>query len=282
VSKPVTGAPGSLACVGLGMMLGGHLAPRARDHIERADVVFVVASDSVVELWIRRMRPDARSLQDRYAEGKSRHRTYREMVEAILAEVKAGRRVCAAFYGHPGVFAKVPHEAIARARAEGCEAVMEPAVSAEDCLYADLGIDPGRVGCQHYEASQLLLHHRRLDPSAYLVLWQVGVVGDRSCTRFETGPRYRELLVERLRLDYPAGHRVTVYEAATLPVMSPLIMQLPLEALPSAHIRMHSTLVIPPCESLRRNEAMISRLAALDRELAAEPRPPRKLSLVKS
>lgn len=159
---------------------------------------------------------------------------------------------------------------------------MEPGVSAEDCLYADLGIDPGRVGCQHYEASQLLLHHRRLDPSAYLVLWQVGVVGDRSCTQFETGSRYRELLVERLRLDYPAGHEVIVYEAATLPIVTPVIMRLPLEALPDARIRMHSTLVIPPCKPLRRDEAMISRLAALDRELATEPRPARKLSLVKS
>lgn len=282
MSKPVAGASGSLACVGLGMMLAGHLSPRARSHIEQADVVFVVASDSVVELWVQGMRPDARSLQDRYVAGKSRHRTYREMVEAILAEVRAGHRVCAAFYGHPGVFAQVPHEAIARARSEGHEAVMEPAVSAADCLYADLGIDPGRVGCQHYEASQLLFHHRRLDPAAYLVLWQVGVVGDRSCTRFETGPRYRELLLERLRLDYPAEHEVVLYEAATLPVMTPVIVRFPLGALPDARIRMHSTLVIPPGEPLRRNEAMISRLAALDRELAAAPHAVRKLSLVKS
>lgn len=282
MSKPATGASGSLACVGLGMMLAGHLSPRARSHIEQADVVFVVASDSVVELWVQGMRPDARSLQDRYAEGKSRHRTYREMVEAILVEVRLGHRVCAAFYGHPGVFAKVPHDAIARARSEGHEAVMEPGVSAEDCLYADLGIDPGRVGCQHYEASQLLFHHRRLDPAAYLVLWQVGVVGDRSCTRFETGPRYRELLVERLRRDYPARHGVVIYEAATLPVMAPIITRVPLESLPDTRVRMHSTLVVPPCERLQRDEAMIARLAALDRESAFDPRPIRKLSLVKS
>src|SRR3546814_12671609 len=39
--------------------------------------------------------------------------------------------------------ALVPHKAIAQARAEGLEAHMEAGVSAEDCLYADLGIDPG-------------------------------------------------------------------------------------------------------------------------------------------
>src|SRR3546814_8782204 len=80
------------------------------------------------------------------------------MVAAMLAEVRAGRRVCGAFYGHPGVFARVPHKAIAQARAEGFEAHMEAGVSAEDCLYADLGIDPGEVGCQHYEASQFMFY----------------------------------------------------------------------------------------------------------------------------
>ena len=65
---------------------------------------------------------------------------------------------------------------------------MEPGISAEDCLYADLGIDPGSVGCQHYEASQFMFYRRRIDPSAYLVLWQVGIAGDRSLRRFATGP----------------------------------------------------------------------------------------------
>ena len=74
----------------------------------------------------------------------------------MLAEVRAGRRVCGAFYGHPGVFTRVPNKAIAQARAEGFEAHMEAGVSAEDCLYADLGIDPGEVGCQQYEASQFM------------------------------------------------------------------------------------------------------------------------------
>ena len=49
----MAGEKGSLACVGLGMMLGAHLGPRARSHIEQADVVFVVASDPIVELWVQ-------------------------------------------------------------------------------------------------------------------------------------------------------------------------------------------------------------------------------------
>lgn len=257
-------SPGSLTCVGLGMLLGAQLGARARNVIAQADVVFVAASDALVELWVQEMRPDARSLQPYYAEGKARHVTYAEMTAAMLDEVRAGKSVCGAFYGHPGVFAKVPHDAIAQARAEGFEAHMEPGVSAEDCLYADLAIDPGRFGCQHYEASQLLFYRRRIDPSAYLVLWQVGLVGDRSHRRFSTSAPHRQLLVDRLCGDYPADHEVIIYEAATVPIAEPRVTRLALAALPAATLHMHSTLVIPPAAGLVPDEEMLARVAALD------------------
>lgn len=257
-------AQGSLACVGTGMMLGAHLGPRARSTIEQADVVFAAVSDPLVELWLQQMHPDVRSLQPCYAEGKSRHDTYRQMVEAMLAEVRAGRRVCGAFYGHPGVFALVPHRAIALARAEGFAAHMEPGISAEDCLYADLGIDPGNRGCQHYEASQFMFYRRRIDPSAYLVLWQVGVAGDRSIRRSSTGPGHRGLLVERLLEDYPADHVITLYEAATLPISTPRMEGMPLSQLVDARLELQTTLVIPPAVPLQRDQAMLDRIAQLD------------------
>jgi len=257
--------PGTLACVGLGMMLGAHVSPRSRSHIEQSDVVFVLVSDPLVELWVQDMRPDARSLQPYYQEGQSRLTSYREMVEAMLVEVRAGRRVCGVFYGHPGVFALVPHKAIAGARSEGFDAHMEPGISAEDCLYADLGIDPGTFGCQHYEASQLMFYRRRIDPSAYLILWQVGIAGDRTYRRFATGPEYRRLLVERLREDYPADHPVTVYEAATLPITQPRMDTVALCDLPDTPLYMHSTLVVPPCEALQLDEVMLARIEALQR-----------------
>ncbi len=191
---------GSLACVGLGMTLGAHLAPRSRG----------------------------------------------------------------AFYGHPGVFAQVPHRAIAQARAEGFDAVMEAAVSAEDCLYADLGIDPGNVGCQHYEASQFLLYHRVFDPTAYLVLWQIGVVGDRSVSRTSTGASYRALLLELLSPFYGPSHDVIAYEAATLPISSPRADRMPLEALLSADLTPATTLVIPPAGPMRPNQVMLDRLKLLE------------------
>ncbi|GAB2585791.1 SAM-dependent methyltransferase [Dyella jejuensis] len=262
---------GSLACVGAGITLGSHLSPLARSHIEQADVVFVGVSDGVVELWIAGMNKDVRSLQQYYREGKSRYKTYREMVAAIMAEVRAGKRVCGVFYGHPGVFAWAPHKAIQIARQEGYPAHMEPGISSEDCLYADLGIDPGAFGCQHFETSQFMLYRRCIDPSAWLVLWQVGLAGDQTHKRFATGPAYREILVDLLAQHYPLDHGVIIYRAATLPIQSPRMEKRSLRALPEADLGMADTLAIPPARPLQINAEVRARLQALDRATIATP-----------
>jgi uncharacterized protein YabN with tetrapyrrole methylase and pyrophosphatase domain len=246
------------------MTLGSHLTPLSRSHIEQADVVFTALSDGIIELWLAKMHPDVRSLQPLYREGQARTTTYRQMVDVMLTEVRSGKRVCGAFYGHPGVFALPAHKAIEIARSEGYEAHMEPGVSAEDCLYADLGIDPGRYGCQHYEASQMMLYRRHIDPSAYLVVWQVGVAGDQSFSRFSTGSAYRQVLLDVLLRHYPRDHDVIVYEATTLPTRAPKIVRLKLHTLPALDISMHATLVIPPSKMLEPDTAIRERLAALD------------------
>jgi uncharacterized protein YabN with tetrapyrrole methylase and pyrophosphatase domain len=270
-TPPRGSSSGSLVCVGLGMTLGSHLTPLSRSYIENADVVFAATSDGIVELWLGKMNANVRSLQPYYSEGKSRADTYRQMIAAMLAEVRAGKRVCGAFYGHPGVFAGVPHDAIDQARREGYAAHMEPGVSAEDCLYADLAIDPGRYGCQHFEASQLMLFRRRIDPSAYLVLWQVGVAGDRSLARFATGAEYRQVLVDVLTRDYAPGHEAIVYKVATLPTQQPRIERTTIAELPHVEIDMHATVVIPPAHALQPDEGVRERLAALDRTAGSAP-----------
>lgn len=272
VALPATATEqrGSIACVGLGMTLGSHLSPLARSHIEQADVVFAALSDGIVEMWLEQMHPDVRSLQPYYGEGKSRMITYREWVEVMMAEVRAGRKVCAVFYGHPGIFAWSPHEVIKVARAEGFPAHMEPGISAEDCLYADLGIDPGRSGCQHYEASQLLFYDTPLNPGAYLVLWQVGLVGDRSMKRFTTGPEYRQVLVDVLGRDYPLEHEVIIYRGATLPIEPPRIRHVTLRDLPATDITAEETVILPPASPLCANRPVRERLAALDQACAAQ------------
>ena len=263
---------GSLACVGLGMTLGAHIAPRARSFIQDADLVFVAASDPLVELWVQEMHQDVRSLQPYYATDKMRSRTYDEMVAAMLEPVFAGKRVCGAFYGHPGVFACVPHRAIEQARKARYVAVMEAAISAEDCLYADLGIDPGTFGCQHYEASQFMMYRRMVDPSAYLVLWQIGVAGDPTLLSRGTGAAYREILLELLRPLYGDDHEVVIYQAATLPMHTPRVERIPLRELLHASLNDAATLVLPPSRPMEPNAEVVARLRRLS-TINGQPQP---------
>ncbi|WP_201314712.1 SAM-dependent methyltransferase [Dyella sp. EPa41] len=254
---------GSITCIGLGMTLGSHLTPLARSHIEQADVVFMGVSNSIVEQWLQRMHKDVRSLQPYYGEGKPRSETYREWVDLMMTEVRAGKKVCGAFYGHPGIFAWSPHKVIEVARAEGYDAHMEPGISAEDCLYADLGVDPGSHGCQHFEVNQLVFFKRRLDPTAYLVLWQVAMIANESISKTDASAAYRELLVDRLSRDYPLDHEVIVYRAATLPIERPRIRRVPLSDLATMPMTAEETVVVPPAEALQRDEEFIRRMEAL-------------------
>ena len=95
----------------------------------------------------------------------------------MLRHLRKGKIVVGIFYGHPGVFVSPSHRTIAIAREEGYIAKMLPGISAEDCLYADLNIDPSSAGCLMYEATDLLLSNRTLVPSTHLILYQVGAVG---------------------------------------------------------------------------------------------------------
>lgn len=255
---------GSIVCVGVGMTLGSHLTPLSRDYIEKADVVFSLMSDGIVEQWVEGMNADVRSLQPYYEEGVSRLTSYQNMIDAIMTEVRAGKNVVGAFYGHPGVFAMVPHKVVAMAKEEGHFSHMEPGISAEDCLISDLGIDPGRLGCQQYEASQFMFYKRQIDPSAYLILWQPGIAGDLSLAKFSTETDYKSLLVELLFEYYPEDHNVILYEAKTLPFNTPRIETLPLKDLASVVIHLHTTLVIPPSQKLIPNKVLLSKLEVLD------------------
>jgi len=243
---------GSLVNVGLGMTLGSHITPLSRSYIENADVVFVAASNNIVEQWVAGMNDDVRSLQEYYQEGLPRRKTYEKMVAVIMDELRLGKNVCGAFYGHPGVFAWAPHESIKQAKAEGFKAHMEPGISAEDCLYADLGIDPGTQGCAHYEASQFIRAQKKFDPSAYLVLWQIGVLGSKTSKKFSTTQDYIQDLVDVLLKTYPDDMEVTLYECAVLPIDETLIYKLTLSQLAQSHTSLKTTLLIPPLSKIKK------------------------------
>ena len=246
---------GSLVVVGSGIQFGRHASERTLSEIREAEVVFCLVDPFALGM-IHGLRPDAVNLGLHYAPGKDRRETYRGIGDQIMAAVDAGRQVCAVFYGHPGVFADVPHDVLRRTRAKGLPARMEPGISAEACLYADLGLDPGERGVQSLEATHFLVHDRVPDTAALVLLWQVTLAGDLSCTRLHAEPEGLEALVAKLLRWYPADHEVILYEAAQLPIDAPRMERLPLRDLPMAHYEEYTTLAIPPLSRPRPDASM--------------------------
>ena len=224
---------GSLVVVGTGIG-AAQLTTEARVEIAGADVVLFLAGDPVSERVVLELAPHARSLEPCYGDSGPGREAYERMVEAILEPAITGQRVCAAFYGHPGVFVYPAGRAIERARALGIDARMLPAVSALDCLFADLGVDPAASGCQLYEAGDFVRRRPAIEPAAALVLWQVGVVDSRA------------ELVAALCLLYGAAHELVVYEASPYPGVGPAVERIALGELGRAELTQRSTVYVPP------------------------------------
>jgi uncharacterized protein YabN with tetrapyrrole methylase and pyrophosphatase domain len=253
---------GTLLVVGTGIQWAGQTTLAARCAIEGAERVLFAVADPWAARWVQSLNAAAESLPYPEDEAGPRRRIYRAMVDRILEEVRAGCSVCAVFYGHPGVLADPAHEAVRRARAEGFAARMLPGVSALDCLYADLGVDPGRDGCLVYEATDFLLRRRPFDEHTPLILCQVGLVGHRGVydrVRPESVRQGLRLLAEALCQRFPEDHVATLYEAAAHPLGAARAEPIALGALSTARAAEVSTLYVPPL----RRAAVDERTAAL-------------------
>jgi uncharacterized protein YabN with tetrapyrrole methylase and pyrophosphatase domain len=235
---------GSLVVVGTGIG-AAQLTTEARAALAGADEVFFLVGDPLSEHTVRELAPGARSLAACYENGRSRRQAYERMVETMLAPARAGRRVCAAFYGHPGMLVFPSREAIGRARAEGLDARMLPGISALDCLFADLGVDPAESGFQTYEAGDFLRRRPAVEPRAALVLWQVGVVGQEFHSP-DGAPVALAELVDALLKSYPPEHELVVYEASPYPGVAPNVDSVGLGTLTASALSHRSTVYVPP------------------------------------
>jgi Tetrapyrrole (Corrin/Porphyrin) Methylases len=198
-----------------------HMSPQALSYIEQADIVFYHATNGVTATQILQRSREAVDLYQYYGEGKQRKITYVQMAELMLREVRRGRSVVGAFHGHPGFFVSPARRALAIAAAEGYETALIPAISAPDCLFADLRVDPGVFGCQIIMASRILSEKCIIATSGHVVLLQVNAVGDKgfSFTGYKNNSLGR--LFERLEDIYGPDHDCVYYMAAIFPGLKP-------------------------------------------------------------
>lgn len=253
---------GSLIVVGSGIA-AGQMTVETRRWIEVSDKVLHCVADPVTERLIDKLNPNTETLKVFYAEGKPRRRTYVEMTNRILECVREGQSVCVIYYGHPGIFVDSTHAAMKIASDEGYPAKMLPAISALDCLFADLGVDPA-AGCQMFEATDLLLRRKKLDVQAHVILWQVGATGDLGFTYRAKQSKCIPILVEYLLEFYQPDHTVTIYEAAQYPVCQPVIEQIEIGRLHEGPVSGISTVYVPPMVKAPTYLSMVRKLGLYD------------------
>jgi precorrin-6B methylase 1 len=260
----MTEQKGRLVVVGTGLRTTGHMTIEAIAWIKRADLVLYVVGDPVAEDMIAMLNPKAESLQTLYSTETKRIDTYNAMVERIMAEVRGGKSVCGVFYGHPGVFVYPSHEAVKIARSEGYSAVMLPGISAEDCLFADIGTDPATTGCSSYEATDWLFNLRPTEPASAMVLWQIGILGNEGYNPVGRYPTpMMPLLIQKLGQWYPLDHKVAVYEAAVQFGCNPTIDWVPIAGLGHTPLSAASTLYIPPATESVPDQAIHAHALAM-------------------
>jgi uncharacterized protein YabN with tetrapyrrole methylase and pyrophosphatase domain len=245
--------------VGTGIRSIGQLTLEAVNVIRAADVVLHLVTDPFTTGRLTDLNPNSRSLRGSYTDGRPRMEAYEEMIGQTLAELEAGRNVAAAYYGHPGVFAFPPHESIRVARERGYISRMLPGISAEDCLVAELGVDPAADGLQSYEATDFIVSRRSIDAKVPLILWQAGLVGHREfdSVGYENRgfSRLRDILVDL----YGPEHLVTVYQAGVLPLEEAAIRTLSLLEIERQDVSAMATLYIPPLSRADRDMALLDK-----------------------
>jgi hypothetical protein len=262
----------SLIVVGTGIRVIGQMTTESIAWIKVSKKVLYLVYDPTAGEIISGLNSSAESLQRFYVEGKPRQQSLREMVDRVMEYVRSGKQTCLAIFGHPGVCSWLGHEAVRQAREGGFTARMLPGISAADCLFADLSLDPGTIGCQSYEAMDFLRNGRQVDPSGLLLLWQIGAIGDPLYKTTGYDLSALPLLIERLCRTYDPNHTVIVYVAPTSWGGEPIVQRVPLCRVADAKLFAGSTLCIPPGRPTRPDLEVCERLKLRMDESAARRR----------
>lgn len=250
-----------LTIVGSGIKLLSHLTTEVRAHIEKSDKVLYLVNEPLMQEWIAKNSKWSESLDGLYQKYPTRLQCYQAITDYIIEVLQTQCILCVVTYGHPTVFAQPLLAAVNKARELGLEAQTLPGISAEDCLFADVGVNPGDVGCQSFECTDFMLYHRVFDPRSHLLLWQVGVIGLLSQPHEDfDNSKGAALLLEVLSEHYPQDHPIVMYEAAQYPHFIPRIDRHTLKELVEVKYTPITTLYIPPFGKAQRDDEILRRL----------------------
>ncbi|WP_367607899.1 SAM-dependent methyltransferase [Legionella sp. W05-934-2] len=231
-----------LIVVGSGIKSIAHLTEETKKVIQLADKVLYLVNEDHLKEWIEQEAKKAESLEPIYFSDENRGVAYQNITNYIVQEIEQFEILCVVFYGHPTVYADSALKAAVTIRENGGEAIILPAISSMDCLFADFQIDPGDKGLFCIDATELLIYERNIDPYSHVILFQPANLGrvDRQSTS------NLHLLVDYLKQFYPSDYQVCIYKAAFLPGQDPNYNWTALDSVGNQLVDHQSTFYFPP------------------------------------
>lgn len=247
--KEAAGRPYQIFIVGTGVIPGLHLTREGEAAIRCSNEVLYVDKSFGIRDVLSRLSNRLTDLHAAsYREGAGRLDAYRTMASLVVEAALDHPPVTFALYGHPLVYALPPFMVIAAAEALGLRVKVLPGISSLDAMFADLRFDPCTQGVQMYEATDVLLRKRPIQPDVPCFLWQIGTVGTRIYTEASSKPSRFSRIKDYLMNFYPPEHRMVAVYSSDIPLMPPTLTEFTLNSIEEHAGSLHQgvTLFIPP------------------------------------
>lgn len=236
---------------GLGIQSVWHLTRETEAAFRRSKEILYLPAGYGVDEYLAQMAPRTTNLHRiAYREGVSRLRAYDAMTAAVLDAAIDHPPVSFAVYGHPLVYAYPPQQILAAAPFLNLRVRVLPAISSLDTMLVDLNLDPAMQGMQMYEATELLVRRRPLQPDVPCLIWQVGAVETSLYSEHKSAPGRFTRIRSYLLQYYPPDHEVVAVYSSTHPLVQSRMDRFALGDIEHRADELHQglTLYLPPVE----------------------------------
>jgi hypothetical protein len=215
---------------GLGLQTATQVTREVELAIRSSREVFYLDTGVATRSFLQPLCPRATSLyEESYAEEAPRVNAYAHMAARVVDAALDHPPITFAIHGHPLVATHPPFLVLELANALDIPCRVLPGISAIDAIFADLRLDPVVHGVQMYEATDLLLRRRPLQPDVPAIIWQIGPLETCLHSMAVSRPERFSRLIAHLRQYYPARHEAAAIYCSPHPILPPAIFRFALE-----------------------------------------------------
>jgi hypothetical protein len=242
----------ALYIAGLGLQTVTQVTREVEDAIRASREVLFLDTGVATRTFLETLCPRVTPLyQQSYSEERPRVTAYQHMAARVVEAALDHPPVTFAIHGHPLIAAHPPFLILELAHALKLSVQVLPGISAIDAVLADLRVDPVVHGVQMYEATDLLLRRRPLQPDVPAIIWQIGPIETSLHSMRVSRPERFSRFIAYLRQYYPAQHEVVAIYCSPHPILPPAILRFALEDMDQYAAQIHSgfTLYVPPVAS---------------------------------